>query len=92
MAGHVGLISYGMYMYHQPIQGLCHAIFGNQAPKLTSVADVFISILSAAISFGLAYISYHFAEAHLLALGHRSKWWPAKPKVAVQQEELAKVA
>lgn len=74
----LGLISYGVYMYHQPIQGLFHAALRNQVPTLAGWADVATTTGAAAATLAVSLASYHLLEKRLLRLGHRCKWWPTE--------------
>lgn len=91
----VGLISYGVYMYHQPINGSLHALLLGQAPTLRSWADLGVTCLSFVATFAAAWVSYHAVEKHLLRLGHRATWYPDEvrpveaPSVPLQQVRAA---
>tara|TARA_R110001592_G_scaffold56881_4_gene173087 strand:- start:2658 stop:4535 length:1878 start_codon:yes stop_codon:yes gene_type:complete len=52
----IGLVSYSLYLFHQPIIVFFNIFYGGHAPFLGSVAAVLIT-------FGLSYLSYHYIEA-----------------------------
>jgi peptidoglycan/LPS O-acetylase OafA/YrhL len=52
----IGLVSYSLYLFHQPIIVFFNVFYGGHAPFIGSVAAVLIT-------FGLSYLSYHYIEA-----------------------------
>jgi peptidoglycan/LPS O-acetylase OafA/YrhL len=64
-----GLISYGLYMYHQAVLGLLHAIILGREPSLKTPAGWMVTLTALVISVGLAVLSYYLFEQHLLRLG-----------------------
>ena len=65
---YVGVVSYGIYLYHMHVRHFCVALmhsFGAASPWLTFV-------LMTAASIGVASLSYHFLELPILA--HRSRF------------------
>lgn len=69
-----GTISYGVYMYHQAVQGLLHGWLRNQVPTVQNLQDAGVVVLSVAITFGVAALSYYGMESHLLKIGRRAEW------------------
>jgi peptidoglycan/LPS O-acetylase OafA/YrhL len=61
--GHIGLISYGLYLYHYPI----YVALGVHSPKGTVAANL-IAILAV---FCAAFCSYHFIERPILKFKNR---------------------
>jgi peptidoglycan/LPS O-acetylase OafA/YrhL len=58
----IGLISYGLYMYHQAINGLMHGILFSQQPTIATLAQLVAAVAVMAIAIGLATISYVYFE------------------------------
>lgn len=58
----IGLISYGLYMYHQSINGLVHGLLFNQEPTIKTPEHLLAAIAVLAISVGLAALSYIYFE------------------------------
>jgi len=82
--GWIGLISYGVYMFHQLVQGLCHGAILHQVPAIRSGVDLAVTVLAVGLTFGLATVSFYGMERHLLRLGKRVPWAPARrPEPAV---------
>lgn len=67
----LGLISYCVYLIHQPISGLCHWLFRNDEPGIKSLSDASVTLLALFVTLSLAKISWHFYEKPLIEHGHR---------------------
>jgi peptidoglycan/LPS O-acetylase OafA/YrhL len=64
---YVGVVSYGIYLYHMHLRHVCVALmhlFGTASPWLTFV-------LMTAASIGVASLSYHLLELPILAYRSR---------------------
>ena len=66
----IGIISYGVYLYHMLIIGLCHYFILHTHPQIISTAGIFVTILSLIISFIVATLSYLFFEKRIIDFGH----------------------
>jgi peptidoglycan/LPS O-acetylase OafA/YrhL len=65
-----GAISYGLYMYHQPISGLIHGILGEEStPNLKNQLAFILTIVAAAVSILVAWFSHRFFESYFLRVG-----------------------
>jgi len=67
----LGAISYGLYMYHQSINGMVHGFIFNQEPKVASLAEFGASIFVMASATAMATVSYLFIEKPIRKYGHR---------------------
>lgn len=76
--GRMGWISYGAYLFHNPILRIVHYYLYDQQPKLESLADLFASFLAFLITCGVSWISFNFFEKRIIALGKRCKYRPAQ--------------
>lgn len=65
----IGLISYGLYMYHQAVSGLVHGLLFNQEPTITKPEHALAAIAVLAIAFGLATLSYIYFESPIRRYG-----------------------
>lgn len=70
----MGTISYGVYLMHQPIAGLLHALIRNQAPRITNMNDALVTLLALAITLALACLSWRFFERPLVQIGQHAKY------------------
>lgn len=69
--GGFGRISYGLYLFHQPVAGLLHGLVLGARPDTGSPATVAVSVLALAVSIGLAWLSWTLVEGPILALSSR---------------------
>ncbi len=65
----IGLVSYGLYMYHQAINGLIHGIFFNQEPTISTSLHLLAAIAVLTISATLAIFSYFYFEKPIQQYG-----------------------
>ena len=70
----LGGISYGLYLFHQIILGLCHLWLRGDAPTINSWADAGTTLLSLALSLLVASLSWRYFERPLVGLGHGVKY------------------
>ncbi len=64
-----GLISYGLYLFHQPVAGILHGIILDDRPTLNGGAAWIVTLLSFGMSVFLATTSYFLFERYFLRLG-----------------------
>jgi len=69
-----GRISYSLYLIHQPVAGLMHALILGSRPDIGSFGEVCVTVASAAASIGLAQLSWVYVESPLIRLGHRWRY------------------
>jgi peptidoglycan/LPS O-acetylase OafA/YrhL len=62
----VARISYSLYLWHQPCNGLVHAWIKNSEPRMQTGTDVLIAFLGIALTFIIATASYYLIEKPLL--------------------------
>jgi peptidoglycan/LPS O-acetylase OafA/YrhL len=74
-----GGVAYGLYLLHQPVQGLAHALVLGAAPRLGTAAEAAVTAGAFAASFALAELSWRVLERPLVALGQRLRY--ASPQV-----------
>jgi peptidoglycan/LPS O-acetylase OafA/YrhL len=70
-----GTISYGLYLVHQPINGLLHGLILNGRPDVGTLAQIAVTTLAAGISIGVAWASWKWFEKPILALSRE----PSRP-------------
>jgi len=58
----LGLISYGLYMYHQPVNGLVHGLLFSDEPRVGSWQGLVVALLVISIAILVSVLSYRFIE------------------------------
>jgi len=72
---YVGQISYGIYMFHQAVNGLLHRlVLDKESPALRTLRDAAVSLLAVAVTVLLASASYYFFEKRFLSIGQRQRY------------------
>jgi peptidoglycan/LPS O-acetylase OafA/YrhL len=78
-----GQRSYGIYMYHQAVNGLVQGLLlRHPSPEIRTWTDALVTVLALCATLSLAYISYRFIENPILQYGHRMKYLPQLNPVA----------
>jgi len=72
--GWLGLIAYGTYLFHQPIQWLLFAYFWGGAPALTGGYTLLTTFAALILTLLMARLSWRFFESPLIHFGHRSNY------------------
>ncbi|HEU5195712.1 MAG TPA: acyltransferase family protein, partial [Methylomirabilota bacterium] len=65
-----GAISYGLYLVHVPVVMLCRQYLGVAPVPATWGAALYALLLPAALSIGVAAVSWTYFENPLIRLGH----------------------
>ncbi len=69
-----GRISYGLYLFHQPVAGLMFAlIFGNR-PDIGKFTQTCVTVVAMGVSIGIAHLSWVHLESPLIRLGHQWRY------------------
>ncbi len=66
-----GIISFGLYLFHQPVSGLVHYFFFHHSPQINSMVHLGATLFSLTISIVLAQVSYRYFEKPIINWGHR---------------------
>ena len=69
-----GQLSYGIYMFHQPVSGLLHGFIRHEAPQIRTFSDAGVTVLALGLTLLLAMLSFRFLESPILQFGHRFKY------------------
>jgi peptidoglycan/LPS O-acetylase OafA/YrhL len=70
----LGRVSYCLYVIHTAVNLACHELFFHRIPRFESWSTALVSALAAALSYGLAALSWKFFEHPLLSRGHALKY------------------
>jgi peptidoglycan/LPS O-acetylase OafA/YrhL len=82
----LGITSYGIYLFHQPVSGLVHGFLGDGKPAINTAAGCGLTLLALALTLVTAAASYRFFERPFLAWGHRFRYQPAAAPPAAPPE------
>jgi peptidoglycan/LPS O-acetylase OafA/YrhL len=69
-----GILAYGLYLFHQPVNGLAHALVLRSVPALATVPAAALTAAALVVTFVLAELSWRLLEHPLVALGHRMRY------------------
>jgi peptidoglycan/LPS O-acetylase OafA/YrhL len=72
--GWLGTVSYGVYLLHQPVNGLAHALLAGRPPMIQNARDAAITLGALAVTLALATASWHLFEKRFLRLGHAFRY------------------
>ena len=70
----LGVISYGVYIFHQLVSGLLHQLILGQSPQLTSLNAFFVTLLSFVVTIIISVLSFRFYETPILKIGQKYKY------------------
>jgi peptidoglycan/LPS O-acetylase OafA/YrhL len=69
-----GTLSYGIYLFHQPVSGSLHAWVGGRGPVIATVEHALITCLALAVTLLLAAFSFRLLERRFIEFGHRFRY------------------
>lgn len=74
LIGRLGVVSYSVYLLHQPVSWLCHHYIWHAPPQMASMPRVFTTVLALGITLTLSALSWRYFESRFIALGRRFKY------------------
>lgn len=78
----LGILAYGLYLFHVAIQGFFYgAVFGTE-PLLNSLPAAAVTCGSLAVTLLAAELSWRFFEKRFVDIGHRRKYLEQAPAAA----------
>ena len=87
--GFFGTISYGLYLIHQPVAGILHGLILDARPDIGTTAAFAVTLAAFAASVALAWVSWRWMEAPLIALGRRRRYGQAEESSVAGAREYA---
>jgi peptidoglycan/LPS O-acetylase OafA/YrhL len=72
--GRLGKISYGVYLYHQLVLGLCHRMLRHQFPQIATIADGMVTLLALGLTLVLAEWSWKYLERGFIDRAHSVRY------------------
>jgi len=74
----LGVISYGVYLLHQPVHGLVSLAMLGQRQQLHAPRDLIVALASFALTVAIASLSWRYIEKPVIDLAHRQTALPAR--------------
>jgi peptidoglycan/LPS O-acetylase OafA/YrhL len=76
----LGILAYGVYLFHLPILYACFGIMQGSAPRFGSDADAACTALALVLTLVAAHLSWELFEKRLVARGSRFTYSGAAPR------------
>jgi peptidoglycan/LPS O-acetylase OafA/YrhL len=70
----LGSISYGVYLFHQLVNGVLHDLFFGTQNGIMTPGDIALTSIAFLLTIGIAAISFKFLEKPIIDFGHRYKY------------------
>ncbi len=70
----LGTLAYGIYLFHQPIQGLVHYFFFRHAPQMATFMEFLANLFALLLTLGLSWLSWLYFERPLVERGHSYRY------------------
>lgn len=71
----LGVIAYGVYLFHQGVNGLSHWAFSKQDTNIHNMNDLLVTIFALVLTLLLASVSWSYFEKPLIEKGHRFRYF-----------------
>ncbi len=66
----LGIIAYGVYLFHEAINYLAHGLILGQSPQLQTGIDLLVSLVALGFTILIAEASWNLFEKRFVAIGH----------------------
>lgn len=80
-----GRVSYCIYLIHLAILGACHWVLLHSLPRINDWPGVFVSLLAAGLTWGIAQFSWKYFERPQIDRGHTTRYASAEPRDVPQR-------
>ncbi len=70
----LGTVSYGIYIFHQPMAGLMHLLLRNDEPRIANATGLAATLLALVATLVLAQLSWRYFEAPIVKYGQRARY------------------
>lgn len=74
----LGTISYGVYLFHMPINGLMHGLILGRDRRYRELSDVFVAVGSLVVIVIFTSLMWRFLEKPIVTWGHTFSYNPRK--------------
>ncbi len=70
----LGILAYGLYLFHMPVIGLVYGLAGKRTPELTGLATFALTALGGLLLFAVMRLSWLYFEKPMIKRGHRYEY------------------
>jgi peptidoglycan/LPS O-acetylase OafA/YrhL len=70
----LGIVAYGLYLFHCLVSGFVYGLAGKVSPQLTGLSTIGLTLLSGLFVFALTRLSWRYFEKPLIIRGHRYQY------------------
>jgi peptidoglycan/LPS O-acetylase OafA/YrhL len=67
----MGTVSYGLYLFHLPVNGLAHAILRGEVPSVADAKGMMVTLAALGVTLVVCFVSWRFFEKPLIQFGRR---------------------
>ncbi len=85
---YLGLLAYGVYLFHQAINGLYHGFLRGQVPQLSTATDGLVTLGALLSTMLIAFFSWTLFEKRFIALGHSYQYKESTAKLNPNSLEI----
>jgi peptidoglycan/LPS O-acetylase OafA/YrhL len=78
----LGTVSYGIYLLHEPVSGLCHGLLRGAPPAITDLRSAMVTLLALSLTLVLAKLSFVYFEKPIIDFGHRYRYAKCESEMA----------
>lgn len=71
----LGMLAYGVYMFHQAVIWFVHGLILRQVPRIQTLPDVLLTLVAFGIVLLIASISWSLFEKKIIRWGHRVEYY-----------------
>lgn len=82
----LGVISYGVYLLHQPVSGLCHRFLRGAVPEITDLNSGAVTLLAFLTTLALAKLSFVLFEKPIIDFGHKWRYCGSEAPVTAPHD------
>lgn len=75
----IGQVSYGIYLFHQMVNGLVHDLWFKSSPSFGSLPTILATLFAALATYALAKATYQAFEKRFIEFGHQIRYSAAEP-------------
>lgn len=70
----IGRVSYGIYIFHQLVNGILHDLLFKRPPSFQDFSTVLTTLLAILVTYLLAQVTFRAFEKRFIAIGHKYRY------------------